>query len=399
MGVRPDSTSLQISWTAALTGVFRSDISLTDGTDVTVGTFGSYDYDDITADLHQVVTIERGRTSDGSAMTMGRAEFVLTDPTGKYNPENPSSALAGYLLPMRPIRYTETLSGTEYGQFWGFIEEITHDPAAKKSAIKAVDFFERLTTKPVIASTGPTTVGTAIGLVLDAREWTDATMRSLATGHNIADFSADGTKTGLQLISELLQIDLGAFFVPGSGVVTHQDLASRYKRQDPVATLTDALIGGGKPSTSFRGVMNKITVTAGAGTPQTASDADSIKAYDEREGSTIASDLLLDDAEAAALASWLVIAGKDPQPPVKEVTITSRDAANLALILSLEVGDFVEAVIDHAGNTVQGWIDHLRKSTSPGGAIYSATYTIRKKTLTAFTTDESLTDGTDVTIY
>jgi hypothetical protein len=401
MGAQPDSYRLEVAWTDILTGVFRSDISLTDGPDVTPGSFGNNTFDDISADLLQVPLIERGCASDGGAMQMGRFEAVLNDPTGRYDPENPSSPLHGYLTPMRPIRYIETVGGVDYGQFYGFIEEITHDPDpdAQKSYIKAVDFFERLATKPVIAPTGPLTAGAAVGLVLDAREWTDASMRELDAGHNLADFSADGTKTSLQLIGDIQAVDLGSFVVKGSGVTAYQSLGSRYVRRDPVAVLQHTLRGGGKPSTSLRGIVNQITVTREGGSPQTASDPNSIQAYDVREGNAITSPLLVSDADAKALAEWQVLVSKDPRPPVKEVTIANRDSTNLALIASLEIGDYVEAVIDRAGNTVRGWIEHLRKSTSPGGAIRTATYRIRKKTLDLFTTDVSLTDSADVTGY
>ena len=92
--------------------------------------------------------------------------------------------------------------------------------------------------RPIIAATGPTTTGAAIGIILDSVGWTEPGMRSLDVGDAIPDFSADGTKTALELIEELLVAERGILFVNGSGVVVYRSRNARAS-QASLATISD----------------------------------------------------------------------------------------------------------------------------------------------------------------
>lgn len=309
--------------------------------------------------------------------------------------------LYNYLLPLRPIRLRATYGGTTYGLFYGYIEEISHDtyPNAQKSYIRAVDLFERLANRsPIIAATGATNVGTAIGLVLDACGWTMPSMRSLDLGRHIPNFSADGATKADQLITDLLAADGGTFFIAGSGVATYHSAASRYKTQSPMATLTSAMTAFGRPTMTVRKIINKQTVTRTGGVARTASDATSIQRYDTREGAPVTSSYLMDDGQAASLAGWLIFLQKAPRPPVREVPLVKGGDAALQQMLVRELDNLVTASVDTAGNTVTGWIDHLRGTIDPGGLL-GMTYIIRKRTFATFRVGTSTVGGADVIGY
>jgi hypothetical protein len=386
----------EVAWTTKLTGVWTVGTSKVGGTDVVSGSFGDYTYNDLSADLEQA-TISRGRVDDLSAMGMGALKLVLRDLTGKYNPKNTAGPLYGLLTPYRPIRLRALYAGTYYPLYWGFIETIEHDPDpnVRQSYITAVDLLDRLAACcPIIASTGAITTGAAIGLILDARGWTQPSMRLLDAGHGIPDFSADGTKTGLQLISDLLLADQGTFYIRGDGVARYMSVSTRYARQSAVASLTGAMVSGARPGTTIRRVLNSQTVTRIGGAAQTVTDAPSVAAYDVRQGSAITSPYLLSDSVANNLAAWLVLTRKDPRPPVRQLQLLNKDAANAVQVLAREVGDYVTAVVDRAGNTVSGWIEQVNHSIAPG-PIHSVSYVIGEKTSTMFTVGQSVVGGGD----
>lgn len=391
--------AVEVAWSTRLTGVITVGTYQVGNTDVVGGTWGQNAFDDISTDVYSIPLIERGRTEPFGPMSMGRAQIVLNDSTAKYNPENSASSLYGYLLPFRPVRIRETYGGVTYGLFNGFIEEIRHDPDARKSYINCVDFFERLAgTKPTIASMGATNVGAAIGAVLDARGWTAAEWRSLDDGHSIPDFSASADKDGTELITDVLAADLGTFFVDGDGLTTYHSLSRRYKRQAVVATWDGTMITAAQPATTVRRIVNKQTVTRSGGAAQSYTDTDSERQYDTREGAAITSAYLNTDAQALDCAEWIVLTRKDPRPPAREVSMIAADETRLLQILAREVGDYVTATVDREGTTLSGWIEGLRIVIEPG-LIHRASYTLGKKTVNMWTVGQSQVGSADLVGY
>jgi len=390
---------VQVAWTGQQTGVFRLDISLLDGTDVLAGSFGNNTFDAITADVKSC-TITRGRHGDAGSIEQGRCVLRLKDSTGKYNPENAASPLAGSLDTHKPLRVQADHLGTTYGLFYGFVSRIEHDPdrKAQESTIEAVDFFEWLNAaKPTIASTGATTVGAAIGLILDALEWTDPSFRALDTGRSVPDFSADGTKSGLTLIQELLQVDLGFFFVDGAGIVTYLSSDTRWKARAVDDTFSGSLVSRGKPGVDKQRIVNRQTVTRTGGVAQTSSANDGKPYYD---GSPISSGYLSSDTDALSLAQMIVALRKAGSPPVRELELWNRDDTAIAKQLGRELGDLVSFSESGGGTSLTGSIEGIAHEISSAGKLHKTTYLLTKRVLNAFTLDVSALDSTtDVLSY
>lgn len=293
------------------------------------------------------------------------------------------------------------------GLFYGFLRDYEHDPDlnVRKSALNAVDFFEWLAQiKPVIASTGPITEGAALGLILDAAQWTDPTLRDLDDGGTLADFSADGTQSGIDLIAGIVQISLGLFFVKGSGVVRYLSRETRFTPSDPVATLDGSLITGVKPRKSVDQVKNRITVTRTGGVAQEAVDDESRRKYGYRDASPITSPYFTTDDEALALAQLFVLLYGTPRSPVYACTLINRDDESILLQLTLEIGDRVVVQEASGGTDVEGEIVGIHHNF-PGAGIHITRYIVSSLTsaLTFFTFDDdsgaSVFDGEAVFGY
>ncbi len=394
---------VEIAFSGDLTGLFRLDISTLDGTDVLGGTFGGNVYDDVTAYL-KGLSVWRGRDSDMSVMRKGGATIVLHDPTGRFNPENPTSPLVGLLLEMRPVRIRATHLGVTYGVYAGYIESIVHDPGDNErmgeTVIECVDLFEWLETcKPVIAATGATTVGAAIGLLLDAMEWTDPDMRDLDTGDTIPDFPADGTASIVSLIEGLLEVDRGVFFVSGSGVATYQDRSSHWANRAADGNLTATVLSGVRPGISVRQVVNRQTVTRTGGVAQTVTDEESRKRDGYRDGTPITSAYLIDDNQALSLASFLVGLQRNGLATIQPATIYDIDDVTIVQQLAREIGDVVTVTEPVGGTSFTGFIEGLRLDAPEILGPLQARFLVSKRQASAFTIGVSVLDGPDVLGY
>jgi hypothetical protein len=332
-------------------------------------------HDDVTAAVMKVST-KRGRDDQLDPMQAGSCTIVLTDPDGTYNPRNDSSSLAGQLLPMRPVRVRATFGGTTYGIFLGFVRSIEYDPQARQATINAVDAFIWMNrARPVIGSTGETTTGAAIGLVLDAMGFTDASLRDLATGDMIPTFTADGSKTALALIQDLLAAERGIVYVSGDGVVTYEDRNARARRTSSVDTVDDVMVSV-NPGVDLDRIANRATVTRTSGTAQTASDDDSIATYGLSDYTPITSAYLEDDVQALSLAHYIVAQRKSPRLPASGLTLMNGSSTVLTKILARELGDRV-TVAESRGGTSGDWqIESIAHEISAGGTLHVATWAL-----------------------
>lgn len=310
--------------------------------------------------------------------------------------------LAERLVPMRPVRVRASHLATNYGLFYGFTRRIWHDPhkGVKESFLECVDLFTWLNrAKPTIAATGATTVGAAIGRILDAIGWDDPILRALDTGMALSNFSADGTKTGVALIGELLAVDLGLFFINGAGVATYLDRDSRWRRASPVDTFDGNALAGALPAIDGERIVNRQSVTRTSGVAQSATDTASAGAYGYADGSSITSDYLSTDAQALNLAQFLVALQRDPQAPASNLLLNNTDDTVIVQQLTRELGDRV-AVTETSGNTsFEGAIDRLQFVIAEGATVFQSQYTVTERVVTGFTLDVSAMDGVDVLAY
>ena len=351
MAVLPEY-DFRVGWDAKATGAFtfgESTLGGGDGLGSQLFTDFSGVHDDIT-EFVRGFRVNRGRDDRLAGTPMGECTLRLVDLDGRFNPRNESSPLSGQLLPMRPLRVRATHSGVTYGVFRGFIRTIEHDPVEKVTTIQAGDLFLWLSRVfPTIAST-ETTTGGAIGLLLDAVGFTEVALRSVdVSAGDPVTFSADGSSSALALIEELLLVERGLFFADGDGVATYLTRYDLQGNTTSVATISAPLTA--VPSVEVERIRNRASVSVEGGPVQVASDPDSAATYGWSDVQPITSVYLVDDAQAASLASYLVTLYRDATGNVRSLRLVNGDNFSTTQMLARRLQDRVTVLDPVVGST------------------------------------------------
>lgn len=396
-----------VSWAAYNLGLFTVGFSLLSGPDV-LGvsaadqTFTGL-YDEISSRLIRA-TIGRGRSNNLDTMLAGQATIDVRDADGRFNPSNPTSPLYGQLDDrLHPIMLQSIRGGVTRGLFYGWIRRFSWEPRGRKGVtqFECVDLFYRLEAiKPVIASTGPTTTGGAIGKILDATGLVDPAGRNLDVGDAILDFSADGTKSALQLISELLEAERGVFFIAGDGRATYR---SRLTRQTIASSATIAnvmrAIGPGADFDQAKTIV-KVSRTQNGYAAQATADSLILGRLGRAELPAISTPYVSSNGQADSLAAWLLSQVQSARPLLYDLQIDNREAALLDQILQRELGDRITVSELEGGTTGDFLIDNLTHELDFQRGRHSARYVLSKaSTATPFRIGTSTIGGSNVFVY
>lgn len=382
---------VKIGWEPVPSNAFCLDASALDSTDtltsqyssslnyITFGLsrFGGDDlftgpYDSIYSDVSSYtksISYRRGRDNNLSNFTAGEATVVLNDPTSIFSPLNTASPLYPNVVPGRAILIESIKDGVVEGQFYGFVRSIEHNPDrdVRETKVLAQDFFLYLNrAKPVIISTGATTVGAAISRILSSIEWSDARYLNIETGDSIPDFSADGNKTALNLIEELLEVDRGEFYVSRRGVVTYKERSSRYKRSSAF-TLSN-VAAEAKSATDLTNIKNRVVVKNGDGSiSETSVDGVSATNYGYSDSEQINSDYITSSVQAKNLGEWIVSQAKDPSPPLRDLEFTANISSTLLdTALTIELGDRITVVDSALKSNADFYVEGISSQISAG---------------------------------
>jgi Concanavalin A-like lectin/glucanases superfamily len=344
-------------------------------------------------------TITRGRQSEQLTVNQGRCVLVCFDPDGVMNPANAASPLGANLKLMRQVQVTlKAPAVATVPLFTGFVARLVHDArvGAGLTTIEAVDGFELPSlSRPTIAATGATTVGTALGLVL-----TDAGVpggsQSLDAGDLLPDFSADATISGLQVIDDVLLVDRGSYVVQATGTHAYRDRSSLFGQRTPVATWTAVLGDVVLPGVDVLNIANKQQVKKlPSGVVQTASDATSIATYRTRQPEMIQSVYLRDDTQAASLASHVVQTRKAPDIPTRVLRMPGMTGDQLRQQAAREIGDVV--TLSGLGTLPEGRIEGVQHRIARGTHVTE--YTLTARSFVGFTIGRSTIEGPDPIAY
>ena len=389
--VVPDATMpityvVEVGWSGLTTGTFILDRSLINGPDLISGGVGGQTYTDISAQNEvEEVRIERGRQDATGPIQAGVCTIVVKDTTGKYNPLNTASPFYGQIIPMRRIRVSARWNGVNYPLFAGYLRRLTDNPdyGQQKATMIAEDMLLWLSRmSPTIAATGTTTTGNAIAAILDATGFTDLSLRRLDAGDSIPDFSADGTKTALSLIGDLLAAERGVFYVTPAGVARFESRGYRttFDRSTPQGTIFGSMeylnIG-----VDLDQIKNRATVTrtppapAAAGVAQVASDTDSQKQYGVGDWGSVSSPYIATDAQALNLANYLVAQQKLPQPPIGRLEINAAEANAYYTFITRDILDrlLVYAPFGVSGDFHIQRIEHTIVGGEPARGVWILT--------------------------
>lgn len=245
------------------------------------------------------------------------------------------------------------------------------------------------------------TTGARISAILDGIDFNDRAFwkggikadgtrntGALDTGDTITVGNADGTKSALSMIQDLLEAERGVFYIDRDGKATYEERESRDRRTTSTATLsTYALMS--QPGFELDNLINRQLVTrqfqAGAagtspntlsnGTSQLAKNDVSVKTFGVIDGQEIQTEYVASDAQALNLAQFIVNMRSSFVAPVT-IEMDGGPAAAVTQMLSLDLQDRVTVTDTNAGTSGDYIIEGIEVEIAAGGNRFVTTYTL-----------------------
>ena len=240
-------------------------------------------------DITRQITIRRGRNITRDTYEAGNATVRIYDQTGRFNPQNTSSDLYGYLTPLRKLRVSATYGGSNYYLFSGYTTDYvySYDQAENVSYvdINATDAFRLFNLAAVSTITGQAAgqdTGTRIGKILDTVQFPNS-MRTLDTGNSRTQADPATRRTSLAAIQNCEIVEQGAFFLSAEGNAIFKNRTNTIKSAGDTPTAFNQT--GGIPYKNLKFafddklIVNQANVTRVGGTTQTNVDVASIATY------------------------------------------------------------------------------------------------------------------------
>ena len=266
-------------------------------------------------DVTRSISIRRGRNINRDTYEAGTCTVRIYDPTGRFNPQNPSSDLFGFLTPLRKLRISAEYLGTTHYLFSGYTTDYvyTYDQAENVSYvdISASDAFRLFAMAGLTTVTGQAAgqdTGTRIDKILDTVDF-PASMRTLDTGNSLTQADPATSRTALAALKNCETSEQGAFFVSPEGNAIFKNRANTISSAGGTPIQFNQT--GGIPYKNLifafddKLIVNQSTVTRVGGSSQTYIDAVSVAEYFPHVVSF--SDLVVQtDAEAANIAAIYV---------------------------------------------------------------------------------------------
>jgi hypothetical protein len=312
------------------------------------------------------VSIHRGRTRAIDAFDTGTASCTFIDTTGQFNPDNASSSLYPYVLPMRQFRISATIGSTVYQLFNGYTTRYTYkfEPGinATMVSIEAEDAFRVLnmsTLQTVAGTASGDYSGTRIGYILNALSVPN-NIRVLATGNTQVDADTDTDRSGLEAVQQVESAEVGAFFIDKRGFYTFKG------RQDlqllAAGVTTTPLVFNETTGLPFTGVqvglddqqiVNYVSIEGDGLSGSVASDATSITNYFNRTLAKTGS-LLLTDTEATNQANYLLGFRRNPKVTIDSIdfNVAGLSTTNAQSVVNAELLDPVTITKNYASGTI-----------------------------------------------
>jgi hypothetical protein len=302
-------------------------------------------------DVTRAVTINRGRNIGRDIYEAGTCKVRIYDQTGRFNPQNTSSDLYGYLTPLRKIRISATYNGTDYYMFSGYTTDYvySYDQAENVAYvdINASDAFRLLNLAAITTVTGSSAgqdTGTRIAKILDTVQF-PTQMRTLDTGNSLTQADPATSRTALAAIQNCEFSEQGAFYVSPEGNAIFKNRSNTISSAG--GTPIEFNQTGGIPYKNLvfafddKLIVNQANITRIGGTTQTKTDATSVAAYFPH--TVTYSQLVVDtDAEAANIAAIFVGTRATTTIRIDQMTIDLNDpAVPNATILGLDYFDNV----------------------------------------------------------
>jgi hypothetical protein len=345
-------------------------------------------------DVTRAIKVNRGRNIGRDIYEAGTCTVRIYDQTGRFNPQNTSSDLYGYLTPLRKLRVSATYNGVNYYIFSGYTTDYvyTYDKAENVSYvdINASDAFRLLNLAAITSVSGSSAgqdTGTRIGKILDTVQFPTA-MRTIDTGNSLTQADPATSRTALQAVQNCEFSEQGAFYFSPEGNAIFKN------RSNTISSAGGTPIAfnqtGGIPYKNLvfafddKLIVNQANITRIGGTKQTKTDATSVATYFPH--SVTYSDLVVDtDTSAANIAAIYVATRSTTTIRIDQMTIDIYDTSVPSdTILGL---DYFQNVLI---SNIQPDGSTITKNLQVQGVIWDIT---PNSWLGTFITLEPITDG------
>lgn len=342
----------------------------------------------------RAIKIGRGRNIGRDIYEAGTCTVRIYDQTGRFNPQNTSSDLYGYLTPLRKLRVSAEYNGNDYYLFSGYTTDYvyTYDKAENVSYvdINASDAFRLLNLAAITSVSGQSAgqdTGTRIGKILDTVQFPNA-MRTIDTGNSLTQADPATSRTALQAVQNCEFSEQGAFYFSPEGNAIFKN------RSNTISSAGGTPIAfnqtGGIPYKNLvfafddKLIVNQANITRIGGTKQTKTDATSVATYFPH--SVTYSDLVVDtDTDAANIAAIYVATRSTTTIRIDQMTIDIYDdSVPSDTILGL---DYFQNVLI---SNIQPDGSTITKNLQVQGVIWDIT---PNSWLGTFITLEPITDG------
>jgi hypothetical protein len=280
------------------------------------------------------IKINRGRNIGRDTYEAGTCSVRIYDQNGRFNPQNTSSDLYGYLTPLRKLRISAEYNGLDYYLFSGYTTDYvyTYDQAENVSYvdINASDAFRLFAMATVSTITGQAAgqdTGTRTAKILDTVSFPNS-MRNLDTGNSLTQADPATNRTALAALINAETSEQGAFFISPEGNAIFKN------RTNTISSAGGTPIAfnqtGGIPYKNLvfafddKLIVNNCSVTRVGGTTQTYIDANSVATYFPHSVSF--SDLVVQtDTDSANIAAIYVSTRSTTTIRIDRMTIDLYD--------------------------------------------------------------------------
>ncbi|CAB4153857.1 VCBS repeat [uncultured Caudovirales phage] len=329
------------------------------------------------------VSIKRGRTRVTDSFDTGTASVTVIDTTGQFNPDNTSSNLYPYVLPLRQFRISSIVNGVVVQLFNGYVSKFTYNYEVGTSityvTIEAEDAFRLLGLANVEIISGVSfgeTTGNRIGDILTTLNVPN-TLRAISTGKSVCWYDPETVRSALEAIQQVEATELGAFFIDTDGKYTFKD---RHEIQQLAAGLVNTpLVFNETTGLRYKQVQvgfddqaiyNSVTIQGEGIVDAVVTDATSITNYFTRSYVRSGS-LITTDAEAVSQATLLLNSRKDPSLTLDSIQCQPLAMANADAykVINADVLDPVTLTKTYASGsitrtlTIQGISHDIRPDT------------------------------------
>jgi hypothetical protein len=299
--------------------------------------------------------ISRGRNRSVDLFTAGRAMFRLDNRDRTFDPTNVGSPFFGQLTPMRPVRISSVVGGTEVRLFVGFVTDWTLRYARPTDAwvdVDCVDAFILFAADelPAVTPVGDgEKAGARIGRILDQINF--GPQRDLSEGiFSLAETTFDSN--ALALMQEAAASDFGLLFVARDGTVVYRTSFDIRPSAAPVATFVQANVQESgiryhdiELNTSAELLYNIVQVAWDGGTEV----AQNTVSVDEFLPRNLQLRTALKDQFSAEFIGGLVLSQyAEPKSRLRQITVKMHDrrlsVAERLQVAALDIGDAIRVV-------------------------------------------------------